>query len=73
MVGRREAGTVLFGRGDHFGDGGVQVAVVDRRAAVGSPELGEHAVERGVVQLGEPVEPRDAAGLRVVIAAGAAG
>ena len=65
--------TVFSGLGDDCGDGVVEIAVVDRRAGVGSPESAEHPFQRAVVQLGEVVEPRDAAGLPIVVAGRVAG
>lgn len=58
--------TVFGGRHDEVGDGPVEVGVDDGGAGVGSAESGEHAAQLAVVQLGEAVEAREAAGLRVV-------
>jgi len=58
--------TVFAGRHDDVGDCSVEVRVDDGRAGVGSPEAAEHAAQLAVVQLGEAVETRDAAGLWVI-------
>ena len=61
-----------FGRrGDGGPDGAVDVAVEEGPARVGAPELVERPLQLAVVQLGERVEPRVAAGDAVVVARGA--
>ena len=55
-------------RHDEVGDGAVEVGVDDGRPGVLAPEAAEHAPQLAVVELGEVVQPRDAAGLRVVAA-----
>jgi hypothetical protein len=63
---------VSAGRHDEVGDGAVEVSVDDgrpRRPRVGAAapaEAPEHAAQLAVVQLGEVVHRRDAAGRRVV-------
>ncbi|BAT10690.1 Os10g0393900, partial [Oryza sativa Japonica Group] len=59
-------------RGDDVGDGAVEVGVGhdDGRAWVRAAELGDGAAQLAVVVLGEAVQPRHAAGLRVVVVAG---
>ena len=58
--------TVFAGRHDDVVDCSVEVRVDDGRARVGSPEAAERAAQLAVVQLGEAVKKRDAAGLRVI-------
>lgn len=64
----------VFGRGgDDGGDGAVEVGVVDGGGGERAPELPEHPGQLAVVHLGELVEPRIAAGVRVVVGGGARG
>jgi len=65
--------TVSAGRHDEVGDGAVEVGVDDGRRRRPGPWVGaapaeapEHAAQLAVVQLGEVVQRRDAAGRRVV-------
>ena len=65
--------TVSAGRHDEVGDGAVEVGVDDGRRRRPGPGVGaapaeapEHAAQLAVVQLGEVVQRRDAAGRRIV-------